>query len=455
MIFLDRRRLLIWLIKAYFRKWKKTILLFFGLGLIFFFLLYFAFTRFSPALPFTQTRTVGILGIYNLSNLPAQVMNNLSLGLTSIDEKGLLHPSAASNWKIEGDGKIYTFHLKDNLRFADGSKFTSKEISYNFENVKIERPDKNTIIFKLSESYSPFLVTVSRPIVKNGNSKLTGLGNFRVTSVKLNGEFVESIELQNIHPPRNKISYQFYPTEDSLKTALILGEISETHDLSDLSFKNSLFNKFANYKVEKMVNYNKLATLFYNTQDKVLSDKRLRQALSYAIPNSFEQGKRNFTPYPFIFWTDRSYTFSLQEDLEHSKLLLAQSSASSSSSFKLNIKTLPKYKNSAIKISESWKKIGIKSEIETVNSLPSSFQIFLGEFSVSKDPDQYTLWHSGQSNNITNYKSLRIDKLLEDGRQTVDFEKRDKIYADFQKYLLDDSPATFLFLPYNYTVGKK
>lgn len=455
MIFLNRRRLLIWLIKAYFRKWKKTILLFFGLGLIFFFILYFVFTRFSPIFPFAQTRTIGILGIYNLSNLPPQVMNNLSLGLTSIDEKGLPHPLAASNWKIENDGKIYTFHLRDNLKFTDGSKFTSKEISYNFENVKISRSDKSTVVFKLNESYSPFLVTVSRPIVKNRDSKLTGLGNYRVTSVKLNGEFVESIELQNIHPPRNKISYQFYPTENSLKTALILGEISETNDLSDLSFKNSSFNKFANYKVEKRINYNKLATLFYNTQDKVLSDKRLRQALSYAIPNNFDQGKRNFTPYPSNFWADRSDTFSLQEDLEHSKLILAQSSATSSSSLKFNIKTLPKYKESANKIGESWRKIGIKSEIEIVNSLPSNFQIFLGEFSVSKDPDQYTLWHSGQSNNITNYKSLRIDKLLEDGRQTVDFEKRNKIYADFQKYLLDDSPATFLFLPYNYTVGKK
>ena len=70
------------------------------------------------------------------------------------------------------------------------------------------------------------------------------------------------------------------------------------------------------------------------------------------------------------------------------------------------------------------------------------------------DPDQYTLWHSGQMNNITNYKNLRIDKLLEDGRQTVDIQSRIKIYADFQKYLLDDAPATFLYFPDIYTVTR-
>jgi len=100
-------------------------------------------------------------------------------------------------------------------------------------------------------------------------------------------------------------------------------------------------------------------------------------------------------------------------------------------------------------------KIDIEVDIKTTDSLPDRFQVFLGEFKVSKDPDQYTLWHSNQDNNITGYKNLRIDKLLEDGRKTVNFDERQKIYYDFQKYLLDDSPATFLYLPYTYTLTRK
>jgi len=79
----------------------------------------------------------------------------------------------------------------------------------------------------------------------------------------------------------------------------------------------------------------------------------------------------------------------------------------------------------------------------------------LGEFPVLSDPDQYTLWHSSHDTNITKYKNLRIDKLLEDGRQVIDLEERQKIYADFQKYLLDDMPAIFLYFPYTFTISRK
>lgn len=60
-----------------------------------------------------------------------------------------------------------------------------------------------------------------------------------------------------------------------------------------------------------------------------------------------------------------------------------------------------------------------------------------------KDPDQYILWHSDQVNNIVRYKNLRIDKLLEDGRSVTNINERKEIYSDFQKYLMDDLPASF------------
>ena len=64
------------------------------------------------------------------------------------------------------------------------------------------------------------------------------------------------------------------------------------------------------------------------------------------------------------------------------------------------------------------------------------------------------LWHSDGPDNITHYKNLRIDKLLEDGRKTVDVAKRKAIYNDFQKYLLEDAPAVFLYYPDEYTITR-
>jgi peptide/nickel transport system substrate-binding protein len=81
------------------------------------------------------------------------------------------------------------------------------------------------------------------------------------------------------------------------------------------------------------------------------------------------------------------------------------------------------------------------------------------------DPDQYTLWHSTQATNLTNNAvgensdenndNAKIDKLLEDGRQTLDPEDRRLIYLDFQRFLVEYTPAVFLYHPTSYTILRK
>lgn len=423
----------------------------FFLGFAFFVVVYLIIGFFGVN-PFKSTETIGLVGSYTKDNLPPEVSDKFSKGLTVVLEDGLIKPSLASSWVIRDNGKTYIFKLKPNLYFNDGKKLTSSSIQYNFFDVEVARPDDPTIIFKLKEPYSPFLVTVSRPIIRG---KFVGIGAYKVKSVDLNGYFVESIDLEPKDHGKKSLSYRFYPTEEALKTAFILGEISKIEGLQDANFLNLPLNKIPSFKVEKKINYSQLVTLFYNTQDKILSDKRLRDALSYSVNDEFSQGKRSRFPIPDSSWAFGRGLVTYQKDLLHAQDLFSKSDVSTKSGkLNLTIKSLPKYKDVANDVAKSWTALGINATFEIVESLPTDFQVFLGEFNVPKDPDQYVLWHSNQQDNITRYKNLRIDKLLEDGRQTIDLSTRKKIYADFQKYLLDDSPATFLFFPYTYTISK-
>lgn len=447
-----RRRLLLWLVKEYFRKWRRTIFLFFVAGLIAFFAISYSFPYIMPKIPFIQSESVGMLGPYTLQNLPLPILYEMSRGLTKVGADGLAKPDLASSWDIAENGKIYTFHLRKDIVFNDKTKFTSEHITYNFSEAKVERPNQYTIIFILKDSFSPFVVTVSRPIFKRG---FIGVGEYRIDDVSLNGNFVQSIRLVSVKNPYKKKTFQFYPSTHSLKSAYLLGEITKVSGILDPAYKNTSFSQFSNTIVEKKVNENLLVTLFYNTQDTIVSDKRIRQALSYAIPDQFAAGIKAHSPYPPKIWsyTDR---YAFEQDFENAKLLLsAANNASNSAALKLHIKTLSKYKNTAEIIGKSWKEIGITTSIESVESIPDSFQIFLGDFIVPKDPDQYLLWHSNQNTNISKYDDKRIDKLLEDGRKSVDFETRKKLYTDFQKYLFDDSPASFLYFPYEYEITRK
>lgn len=449
-----RKRLIFWLIKEYFKKWGKVIPIYIFLGILLFFIFQIFFSTIAAKIPFGKKEYIGILGTYTLETLPEDILNEISSGLTSVSYDGITKPSSAKYWKIQDNGKTYIFYLKDNLYFSDGKNFTSKDVNYNFANVTLLRPTKYVVVFKLKEAYSPFLVTVSRPIFKK---PFIGIGEYKIKELKLNGNFVESITLSSKDNPYKLKTYQFYPSVEALKLGYMLGEISQARGLPDIDFKNTKMENYPSINIEKSVNYSKLVTLFYNNQDKVLSDKKIRHALLYAVPEVFVQGKRSYAVYPDISWAYQNNSDlyeKYRQDISHASLLLSNASTNSAG-LNLELKTLSKYQSTALELAKQWQKIKIKTKIVVVNSLPTNFQIFLGDFNVSKDPDQYALWHSTQINNITNYKNLRIDKFLEDGRKTVDINERKNIYSDFQKYFMDDSPVTFLYFPYEYTIKRK
>lgn len=447
-----RRRLIFWLIKEYFKKWRKAIFFFFIVGFLIFFLLRFALAYFIPKISIGYKESIGIAGAYTIDSLPQSILQELSHGLTYVSSDGIPHPDLAKSWKILENGKTYIFTLRENIFFNDGTPFTSDNINYNFSDTTIEKPDPYTLVFKLKDRYSPFFITVSRPVF---TKNFVGVGDYTLKNIEFNGNFIASMTLVSAKNPYKTRVYHFYPSLDSLKTAFVLGEISSMRGLSDFSYKKTSFMSFPNVIVEKKTDDRQLVTLFYNVKDPIVSDEKLRNALSFAIPDKFSNGVRNYGPFSPNSW---AYTnaFDKVQDIEHAKLLIATSSvASSAANLNLAIKTFPKYKSTAETIIKAWQEISIKAKIEEVNEIPNNFQVFLGDFYLSKDPDQYTLWHRNQESNISHYESARIDKFLEDGRTKVDMEARKKIYMDFQKYLLNDSPATFLYFPYEYDVKRK
>lgn len=447
-----RKRLVFWLFKEYIKKWGKTIIFFFIVGLIVFCALWAVLMYFKPTIPKIQKETIGVVGTYTPDTLPPYILQDLTRGLTKITADGKVAPDLAQKWEINNDGKEYIFHLKKNEYFSNGKQVTTDVLNYNFSDASVKKPDKFTLVFTLKDTYTPFLTTLARPIFING---FVGVGNYTLKNIKLNGSFVQSLTLVPKVNSFESKSYQFYPTSDSLKTAFMLGEITEARGLTDDNFRNIPFSEFPNISVQHTENTSQLVTLFYNTRDQYLSERDVRVGLTYALPDTFPGGKRAYTMYPSTSWAySPQYTYT--QDLEHAKLLTDNlRMASGSASLILSIKTLAKYESTAEIVKRNWEKIGIASIIEVVDSVPPEFQIFIGDYTLPKDPDQYMLWHTGQGNNITRYESKRIDKLLEDGRKTQSFDQRKQIYDDLQKYLLADAPAAFLYFPHQYTITRK
>ena len=456
MIFLKRKRLIFWLLRAYIKKWGKTIIFSFIFGLGIFLLIFLNRSFFISQIQVGGSENIGLVAIPSKSGLPNSlpevVLNRISRGLTKVDSTGKVLGDIAKRWEIKDDGRMYIFYLRTNIYFSDGKLVDSSSINYNFADVVIEKPSREVIVFKLKDKYSPFLVTLSNYKVFKKNN--VGVSEYKIDKVKTNAGFVDYVELKS--SKNNKIiKYDFYETQEALKSAYVLGEVTKIIDINNLDYRKRVnLASFNNTSVSKEINSEKIVSIFFNNQDPLLSDKKIRKALAYSLTNKFPEGERTYTPYsPDLWANDKTQVY--EGDLEYSKLLLSQSGASKSGTLKIELKTLPQYEDLAERISLDWKKLGVNTDIKIVDGVPELYQAFLGEFPVLKDPDQYTLWHTGQSGNITNFRNLRIDKLLEDGRRIYDKEERRKTYADFQKYLLDDMPVIFLYFPYTYSLNRK
>lgn len=426
-------RYIIRLLGAFFKRFRAIILIGSLFGIVFFLLLFL----FMPSFASTNEK-IGMVGRFTPNNLPDDILSLISNGLTKIEGNGTVAPNLAKSWETPDGGKTWIFTIKDNILWQDGKKLVSSDINYEFSDAKIEKPDEKTIKFTLNSNFSAFPIILSKPIFKKG---LLGTGEWKVKKVSLTGGFVQKLTIQN--KKGDKKTYKFYPTEDRLRLAFKLGEVNIIKNLQD----PKPFDSWKIVKLEKTEGFNNFVGIFLNTEDPKLSEKTIRQALDYAIDKTNLPGIRAIGPISPNSWGYNPQVKQYQKDIEKTK---------EAKDLNIKLSTLPNLLSTAEIIAKNWEEVGIITEIEVVSAIPTDYQAFLATVDIPKDPDQYSLWHSTQTGtNISNYKNPRIDKLLEDGRTELDQETRRKIYLDFQKFLVEDVPAIFLYHPNFYTITRK
>jgi ABC-type transport system substrate-binding protein len=123
----------------------------------------YAITMRPPHFDFHQSGTINSLGSQGC------MFDNL-IRRDPRDSGKTIIPDLAHSWEIAKDGKTYTFHLRKDVQFHDGADFTSEDVKATYDRIvkppngvsiprstlfttvsEITTPDKNTVVFKLSE----------------------------------------------------------------------------------------------------------------------------------------------------------------------------------------------------------------------------------------------------------------------------------------------------------------
>ena len=55
--------------------------------------------------------------------------------LITLDEKNEFQPRLATEWNVSNEGKTYTFKLRDDVKFHDGTPFNAEAVKYNFDRI--------------------------------------------------------------------------------------------------------------------------------------------------------------------------------------------------------------------------------------------------------------------------------------------------------------------------------
>lgn len=191
-----------------------------------------------------------------LGSMPAQGMVYESLVENTPDG---VKPLLAESWDISGDGKVYTFHLRQGVTFHDGEPFNAEAVKKNIDAVQsnagkhswiklstmivsCDVVDEHTVRLVLSEPYYPALVELSmtRPYVfvspknfvgghtKDGMSGYNGTGPYKLAEHKTDqyAVFEANEHYWGGAPKIKKITSKVLPAGETTLLALQKGEVN-------------------------------------------------------------------------------------------------------------------------------------------------------------------------------------------------------------------------------------
>lgn len=430
--------------------------------------------------------------------------------LIKFNEKLEAKPHLASSWEVLDGGLILRFNLRRGVFFHDGIELTAGDVKFTIDKIKdprYKRPffyafqdvkeivvnDRYTIDIILKRPNTLFINNLYVGILPRHllekedllktefNYHPIGTGPFKFVRWSEEEIILEANKGYFLgRPYLDSIAVKVYKSQEASWTGLMKGEVDYFPDLTP-----------ANYHILKKIpdikTYSYLKPLYYimtfNLRNEILKDKRVRQALNYAIDKERiikevlkEEGIVSNGPiYPGSWAYDKeipSYPYNPKRAIELLKAVRwidhdgdhILDKGGKNFEFTLYINEGDNLKErAALIIQGQLLDIGIKTRVKAFKAtflldflFQKKFDAIFQELLAAPDPDiNYKWWHSSQIENGFNwfsYKNQEIDRLLDQGRATLDKEERRRIYYRFQEEILDDPPGIFLFWS-NYLVG--
>ncbi|CAM3946409.1 ABC transporter substrate-binding protein [Kibdelosporangium persicum] len=419
--------------------------------------------------------------------IPQALLYNVYEGLVKLDADGRVVPLLAREWTVSEDRRTYDFQLRPDVTFSNGQPFTAQDVKFSVERVKtawtislkskmdvvdrvdvvgplharvvLKRPSNNWLFdmtTRVGAMFSPSGVAdlANTPV---GTGPYTFATRKRGDSIVLRA----NPSYWGRRPAYTTVYLKYYKDPTALNNALLSNGIDV---ISSITTPDSIgqFEADTRFTVLQGTT-NAEVTLSFNNAKAPLNDKRVRQALTYAIDRkavmatvSAGRGTQigSMVPPTDPWYEDLSGVHP--HDPARAKALLAEAGLRNIS-LRLRVANLPYAVSAAQVVASQLADVGVNVSIEPLD-FPA---VWLKQVFTDHDFDMSIVQHVEARDIVTfgnpkyywGYDSPKVRELLTQADVGTP-EKQVQAMKEIARTIADDAAADWLFLFPNVIAAK-
>ena len=410
-----------------------------------------------------------------------EVLYNVFEGLVKPDKNGDLVPAVASDYKVSEDGKVYTFTLRENVKFHNGETVTAEDVKYSIERnagktggdvlvsafAKIDSVnivDPSTVEVVLSEADTEFIGYMTVAIIPKDYSDQAaapiGTGPYKFVSYIPQ----ESIKLEKFDdywnsdvPSIKDVEFRIVQNTDSVILDLKAGSIDVYPYLTD-----SQATELSGTMDIEAGNSNLTQALYLNNSNEIFSNKLVRQAMYYAIDReeimSIVSGGKGTMLGSALYSGFGKYYEDLsggyKKDVEKAKALLKEAGYENGFTFTIKIPSNYQFHVSTGEvIVGQLKAVGITANIELIDWTTWLEDVYtnrdfeatiIGIDAKLAPSDMMIRYKSDYNKNFCNYANAEYDEVLAKAMATTNEDEKVNYYHKLQEILSEDAAAIYI-----------
>ena len=417
-----------------------------------------------------------------------EILFNIFEGLVKPDENGNLTNAVASDYSISDDGLVYTFTIRDGVKFHNGETVTAKDVKYSLDRVaglldgqaalvstfktvkSVDIIDDNKVQVTVGAANTEFIYSftaATAAIIPYGSAdkeaaKPIGTGPFKFVSYAPQEGIV--VEKNNDYwqsgvPYLDKVTFKIVNSSESALLDLQGGSIDIYPYLTD-SQATQLAGKFnVSHAASDVVQ-----ALFLNNNTEPFNNEKVRQAVCYALDNdstnSFVSGGNGtvistaMLPTLKDYYVDLNNVYGTKANIEKAKSLLTE--AGFPNGFDMTITVPSNYEfhvETAQVVAEQLKAVGINATINTVewNTWLSecyngrNYQSTISGITCDMTPG-YLLnrFVSSSAKNFINFNDSEYDEEYKKAQEATDLKEKAAHYSRLQHIITEKAGTAFI-----------